>query len=187
MRDNYDLEKDIKLFFAVGNVAFDAFIAAWESKKYYDSSRPWTLVRHYYAGQEVEGWGGPDKGKVKLKAENWHPYSPSSFVTPPFPGYVSGHSCVSGACSKMLELFTGSDRFGEVEKRKPGILTETPGDEVILELSTFSTTAEMAGISRVMGGYHIQSDNIAGLKLGRDVSEWDWKVIESYFNGSINK
>ncbi len=38
--------------------------------------------------------------------------SPSTFITPPFPGYVSGHSCVSGACSKALELFTGSDTFG---------------------------------------------------------------------------
>jgi hypothetical protein len=28
----------------------------------------------------------------------------------------------------------------------------------------------MAGISRVLGGYHIQSDNIEGLKLGRKVA-----------------
>ena len=33
----------------------------------------------------------------------------------------------------------------------------------------------MAGISRVMGGYHIQADNIAGLELGRDVAHKAWK------------
>ena len=125
-RDGNDLDRDVKMFFAVGNTAFDAFIASWDAKRYYDSSRPWTLVRYYYAGKKVSGWGGPGKGVVTLPAEEWHPYSPFTFVTPPFPGYTSGHSTVSGACAKMLELFTGSDRFGDTEQRTAGTLTE-PG------------------------------------------------------------
>jgi hypothetical protein len=56
--------------------------------------------------------------------------------------------------------------------------------DVALKLPTFSATAEMAGISRVMGGYHIQTDNAEGLKLGRKVADHDWAVIESYFNGT---
>ena len=112
-RDQNDLDRDVKMFFAVGNTAFDAFIASWDAKRYYDSSRPWTLVRYYYDGKKVNGWAGPGKGVVTLPAEEWHPYSPFTFVTPPFPGYTSGHSTVSGACAKMLELFTGSDRFGD--------------------------------------------------------------------------
>jgi len=174
-RDKNDLDRDVKLYFAVGNVAFDAFIACWEAKRYYDSSRPWTLVRHYYAGKKVTGWAGPGKGVVTLPAEDWHPYSPMTFITPPFPGYPSGHSTVSGASSKMLELFTGSDRFGETEKRSAGLLTEpgfkceviqmrhgkAPADgklscDVALKLPTFSATADMAGISRVMGGTRIR-------------------------------
>ena len=205
-RDHNDLDQDVKLFFAVGNVAMDAFIAAWEAKRYYDSSRPWTLVRHLYAGKTVKGWAGPGKGVIDVPAEKWHPYSPSTFVTPPFPGYVSGHSCVSGACGKMLELFTGSDTFGGVERRHAGELTE-PGFlcalmqsingksatdpkltcDVVLKLPTFSATAEMAGISRVMGGYHIQADNVAGLELGRKVAKYDWAVIQSYFDGTFGK
>ena len=43
-----------------------------------------------------------------------------TFITPPFPGYVSGHSTVSAASAKTLELFTGSDKFQETEKRKAG-------------------------------------------------------------------
>lgn len=205
-RDRNGLDRDVKLFFTVGNVAMDAFIAAWDSKRYYDSSRPWTLVRHLYAGRTVKGWAGPGKGVVDIPAEKWHPYSPSTFVTPPFPGYVSGHSCVSGACGKALELFTGSDTFGEVERRKAGELTE-PGFlcnmmqsingkpasdakltcDVALKLPTFSGTAELAGISRVMGGYHIQADNKAGLELGRKVAAHDWNVIQTYFDGTAGK
>src|SRR5207245_513059 len=126
-----------------------------------------------------------------LPAEEWHPYSPLTFVTPPFPGYCSGHSTVSGASARMLELFTGSDRFGEKERRTAGLLTEPGFDcrviqmregklptdrhltcNVILDVPTFSATAQMAGISRVMGGYHIQADNVAGLELGRQVADY---------------
>ncbi len=205
-RDKNDLDRDVKLFFAIGNVACDAFIACWEAKRYYDSSRPWTLVRYYYKGKHVQGWGGPGKGVIDLPAAEWHPYSPFTFVTPPFPGYVSGHSTVSGASAKMLELFTGSDRFGIVEPRKAGSLTE-PGYrceiiqmhngklpaghkkltcDVALALPTFSATARMAGISRVMGGYHIQADNVAGLELGRRVAEYEWPRIQKYFNGTAH-
>jgi hypothetical protein len=204
-RDQFGIDEDVKIFFAVGNAAMDAFIAAWDSKRVYDSSRPWTLVRHYYKGQKVRGWAGVGKGVVTLPAEDWHPYSPLTFITPPFPGYVSGHSCVSGCCAKTLELFTGSDTFAVIEKRKAGELTE-PGVkcelmqmvdgkavidpkltcDVALQLPTFTDAAEMAGISRVMGGYHIQTDNIAGLELGRKVARYSWPRIRAYFEGTAS-
>ena len=178
-RDRHTLDQDIQLYFAVSSAAQDAFIASWETKRFYDSSRPWTLIHHHFAGKDIKGWGGPDKGTITMKGEDWHPFSPSSFVTPPFPGYVSGHSCVSACCAKVLELFTGSDHFGEVEVRQCCILTETGGETVKLDLPTFTSTAEMAGISRVMGGYHIQADNIAGLKLGRDVAGVVWAKAQA--------
>lgn len=202
-RDRHGLDEDVKLFFSVANVVFDAFIGCWDAKRHYDSSRPWTLIRHYYKGKKIIAWGGAGKGVVEMRAEDWHPYSPLTFITPPFPGYPSGHSTASGAAAKMLELFTGSDRFGEVEKRKAGDLTEPGVDckvmmkhlgkfpldpnvscDVALKLPTFSATAEMAGISRVMGGYHIQTDNIDGLKLGRTIAAYSWPKYQAYFNGT---
>ena len=53
-----------------------------------------------------------------------------------------------------------------------------------LKLPTFTATAEMAGISRVMGGYHIQSDNLEGLAIGRKVAQFTWPRIRAYFNGT---
>ena len=206
-RDKNNLDQDVKLFFTVGNCALDTFIASWDSKRYYDSSRPWTLIRHYYKGKTIKGWAGPGKGVTDVKGDNWHPYSPSTFITPPFPGYVSGHSCISGGCAEILKLFTGSDECGFVEPRHAGELTEQGfscrqmqqldgrplaeiiGEEhatcdIILPIPTFTEAAEMAGISRVMGGYHIQADNVAGLKLGRDVANHIWPKIQSYFDGT---
>jgi hypothetical protein len=190
-RDRQTLDQDVKLFFAVANVAMDAFIASWEAKRYYDTSRPWTLVRQYYADQEIQGWCGPNKNVNKIASSQWHPYSPATFVTPPFPGYVSGHSTVSAACAKTLQLFTGSDDFGFVERRHPGILTEPDAEcaktEVELPLTTFTSTAEMAGISRIMGGYHIQADNLEGLALGRKVADFTWPRIRAYWEGTAPK
>src|SRR5262249_10044569 len=74
------------------NVVGDAFIACWEAKRFYDRGRPYGWVRIYHKGEMVPGWLGPGKGSGKVKAEEWHPYSPATFVTPPFPGYVSGHA-----------------------------------------------------------------------------------------------
>lgn len=188
VRDQNDLDRDVKLYFVVGTTAMDAFIACWETKRYYDSARPWTLIRHYYKGQQIKGWGGPDKGTLDIPADKWHPYSPADFVSPPFPAYVSGHSTVSAACAKVLELFTGSDHFGEIENRVAGVITETPGDPVSLPLPTFTATAEMAGISRVLGGYHIQADNIEGLNMGRKIAHYLWSdVYQKYFEGTYKK
>ena len=138
-----------------------------------------------------------------VPAEEWHPYSPSTFVTPPFPGYTSGHATASGASARILELFTGSDRFECVAIRKAGELTELgcsvpemqafegkPDDklkddrEVRLPLPTFSETAEMAALSRAMGGYHIPTDNIVGLEIGRTIATWSWPRYRAYFEGT---
>ena len=183
-RDGNDLDTDVKLYFAVANVAFDAFIASWDSKIYYDTSRPWTLIRHYFGDEVIDAWGGPGEGKTQVAASRWHPYSPVEFPTPPFAGYPSGHSTVSAASADTLKRFTGSDDFGYVVNLSAGSLTE-PGNEtpVTLEFPTFTFTAEAAGISRLYGGYHIQADNIEGLKMGRLIAGHDWPVIESYFNG----
>ena len=184
-RDHFNLDQDVKLYFAVANVAMDAFIAAWDAKSFYDTSRPYTLVHTYYKGKTIRAWAGPSGGTKLMKGEDWRPFSPSTFVTPPFPGYVSGHSCVSAACAEALRLFTGSDWFGMVVCRKAGELTE-PGHETpaSLPLPTFRQIAEMAGESRVLGGYHIQADNQAGLKLGQQVALYDWQTVDSYYDGT---
>lgn len=172
MRDQHTLDEDVKMFFLNQVTAMDAFIASWDSKMYYDFARPYALVHEYYQDQIIKAWAGPEKGMVMMKGEQWRPYSPDTFLCPPFPSYTSGHSTISGACAEALKLYTGSEKFGSSITLVPGYLTEPNnlGEEVTIHFKTFTETAEMAGFSRVLGGYHIQSDNIAGLKLGRDVA-----------------
>lgn len=185
-RDNHTLDQDVKMYFLNQVTAMDAFIASWDSKMHYDFARPYALVHDHYKGQEITGWAGPGKGFVKMKGEEWRPYSPAEFLCPPFPSYVSGHSTISGACAEALRMFTGSDHFGESQELVAGALTEPDnlGDTVVLQFPTFTEAAEMAGISRVLGGYHIQAENIAGLELGRDVAQEVWQFYNNHIGRS---
>lgn len=189
VRDKHSLDEDVKMYFLVEAAAMDAFIACWDSKMIYDYARPFALIHEYFKDKIIKGWGGPGKGMIEIKGQQWIPYSPETFVCPPFPSYVSGHSTVSGACAEVLKLFTGNDFFGEEVKRIPGSMTEPDhvGTEVTLKFSTFSETANMAGFSRVLGGYHIQADNIEGLKLGRSVASIVWKKYQFYVDGKSSE
>jgi hypothetical protein len=202
-RDRYDLDQDIRLFFCAANVVHDAFIATWDCKRHYDTCRPYWWVRNYYAGKKIRGWAGPGKGVAEIPAEQWRPYSPSTFVTPPFAGYPSGHAAASGAAARAIERFTGSDRFGAITIRKAGELTEAefttaemqavdgrPATdvptckEIRLALPTFTATAEMAAISRLWGGYHIRTDNDVGMDMGRKIADYCWPKYKAYFDGT---
>jgi len=176
VRDQHTLDQDVVMYFLVEAAAMDAFIACWETKMYYDYARPYALVHEYFKNQTIDAWAGPEKGWTKIKGAEWRPYSPDNFLCPPFPAYVSGHSTVSGACSEILRLYTGSDTFGIEVQRVAGALTETNrlGDTVTMKFPTFTNTADQAGISRVLGGYHIQADNVEGLNMGRKVGNEVW-------------
>ncbi len=189
VRDQHTLDEDVKMYFLVEMTAMDAFIAAWDTKMHYDFARPYALVHNYYQDKVIKAWGGPEKGLMEMDGKEWRPYSPETFLCPPFPSYVSGHSCVSGACAEVLKFFTGSDNFGHEVKLVPGALTEPDhvGDTVTIKFPTFTQTADMAGWSRVLGGYHIQADNVEGLVLGRNVALEAWKKFVQHTGASIEK
>lgn len=186
-RDNHTLDQDVKMYFAVEAAAMDGFIACWDTKMEYDFARPYTLVHYYFNNKKIKGWGGAEKGMIEMQGQEWRPYSPETFLCPPFPSYISGHSTISGACAEILRLYTGNDHFGIEVKRKPGEMTEPNriGPEITLKFPTFTETANMAGISRVLGGYHIQCENVEGLKLGRNVAAAVWKKYLFYTGEKI--
>ena len=111
-RDRHSLDRDAKLFFALNNALLDASITAWDAKRQWDSVRPITAVRWLKRGQLVRAWGGPYQGTKTIRGEDWLPYQPATFPTPPFPEYISGHSTFSAAAAAVLQDFTGKDDLG---------------------------------------------------------------------------
>jgi hypothetical protein len=180
------VEADIKLFFALTNAIFDAGICCWDNKRRWDSVRPITAIRYLFRSQQIRAWGGPCQGTQWIPGDEWIPYQPSYFPTPPFPGYSSGHSTFSAAGAEILRLFTGSDRFGGrvmfeegSSRTEPGVV---PATDVTLRWSTFSDAAAQAGMSRRYGGIHFEQDDLDGRAAGRVVARQAWEKAVSYFS-----
>jgi hypothetical protein len=186
-RDAHTFDQDVQLFFEVGNAVFDAGIAVWECKRAYDSERPITAIRFLKAGKKILATV-PFHGKQVINGEDWLPYQPLTFITPPFPEYISGHSAFSAAAAEILKRFTGSDDFGGSvtlpagsSRVEPGL---TPQSDVTLSWATFSDAADQAGISRRYGGIHFEEGDLLARLLGRQVGGVVWEKARSYIDGT---
>lgn len=114
-----------------------------------------------------------------ILAENWLPYQMDNFVSPAFPGYVSGHSTFSRAAAQVLALFTGSEFFpgglGELTFSPDFLKFEDgPSEEITLQWATYFDAADEAGVSRLWGGIHPQMDDLPGRIMG------DWIGREAF-------
>lgn len=186
-RDHHTLDQDAKMFFEIGNAVLDAGIAVWEGKRYFDSERPITAIHFLKAGKKVLAYV-PFQGKKVINGEDWMPYQPCSFVTPPFPEYPSGHSAFSSAGAEILKRFTGSDAFGGSVSFAAGSGRVEPGfapaHDVTLSWATFSDAADEAGMSRRWGGIHFEEGDVDSRVLGRQVGAAVWDKAQTYINGT---
>lgn len=124
-----------------------------------------------------------------IRAVDWVPYQRSTFVTPAFAGYVSGHSTFSRAAAEVLTAFTGSPYFpgGLYEWSVPAgelLHEEGPTEGVTLQWATYYDAADQAGISRIFMGIHIPADDFAGRRIGSECGLLAWELALRYFEGS---
>jgi hypothetical protein len=186
-RDGHTLDQDVKLFFILANAAHDAAIAAWDAKIHYDYVRPITAIRYLKTGRKIRAWAGPGKGTQVIDGEDWLPYQPDWFPTPPFSEYVSGHSAFSAAGAEILRRFTGSDQFGAsvtISEAPVGVEPGVPTTPITLHWETFSAAADEAGLSRRLGGIHFLDGDVEGRKLGRAVAAAAWARALDFIEGT---
>ena len=186
-RDHHGINEDVQMFFALTNAIFDAGIVAWDNKIAFDSVRPITAIRELFHGQQVEAWGGPNKGTQMIDGGSWLPYQPTYFPTPPFAEYSSGHSNFSAAGAEILRRFTGSDRFGASVTIPAGSSVVEPGSapatDITLSWPTFTSAADEAGTSRRYGGIHFEQGDLDGRMTGRLAGAQAWEKAQSYIKG----
>lgn len=190
-KNKHTLSYDVMGFFILSNAVFDAGIACWECKRYYNSVRPITAVRYLNAGKPLTCWGGAGKGTITMPdGAIFQPYQESFVVTPPFPEYVSGHSTFSAASAYTLQTVTGSDTFGDSFTAAPGSSQIEPGyaptQSVTLSWPTYSAAAAEAGISRQYGGIHFNQGDQDGRTLGKQVATVVVAKGLAYIQGTIN-
>lgn len=183
-RDSHTINEDAKMFMALANAIHDAAISTWEAKRYYDYCRPVTAIRHLFAGKNVKGWNGSSVSTIRGDA--WRPYQVSTFPTPPFPEFTSGHSAFSMAGAEVLKRFTNSDTFGASYVQtsplrvEPGLATAVG---TTLKWETFTDAALEAGESRLYGGIHFYEGNVSGLSLGKKVGALAFHKAQDFWLG----
>jgi hypothetical protein len=126
-------------------------------------------------------------GAQWIRAIEWLPYQRETFVTPPFAGYVSGHSTFSRSAAEVLTRFTGDDYFpgglGTFTAPQDTFLAFEigPTETVELQWARYYDAADQAGISRIFGGIHPQADDFAGRRAGYEVGNDAFERARSYF------
>jgi hypothetical protein len=146
---------------------------------------------------KIKAWRGHDfisdpntdvAGVGWILAENWMPYQSKTFVTPPFAGYVSGHSTYSRAGAEIMASITGSAFF-------PGGIYETvigansnflkfengPSTIIKLQWATYLDASNEASLSRIWGGIHAPSDDAHGRAIGKQIAIASVLKADQYF------
>lgn len=164
-------------------------------------------------GDPLEGEEGEHIGKIKIKAwlgpkviedpttqiagvdwmlaEEWFPYQRISFVTPPFAGYISGHSTYSRAAAVILSSITGDPFFpggmGVFDFEANDYLVFEAGPSVSMQLqwATYQDASDQCSLSRIWGGIHPPIDDIPGRFIGQQIGEDAFEQALAYINGEV--
>ncbi len=123
-----------------------------------------------------------------ILAERWEPYQRKTFVTPPFAGYISGHSTYSRTAAEMLTRLTGDEYFpgGLGEFHIPANsgflgLEQGPSVPVTLQWATYRDASDQTSLSRIWGGIHPPFDDIPGRLIGMKIAAEAFDLAKTYF------
>ena len=150
---------------------------------------------------KLYAWKGPDfindpemdvAGVDWILAENWWPYQRPSFVTPPFAGYVSGHSTYSRAAAEIMTAITGNAFFPggmssfSVLKNQFLVFEDGPSVDMTLQWATYRDASDQCSLSRIWGGIHPSLDDIPGRLMGEQIGIDAFSKAKGYFSGKEN-
>ena len=148
---------------------------------------------------KVFAWRGPEAipdangiaGAGWVLAEDWWPYQRSTFVTPAFAGYVSGHSTFSRAAARVMSLLTGDEYFpggmSEFVARRNEFLSfeEGPSTDVVLQWAKYTDASDQCSLSRIWGGIHPPVDDIRGRLIGEQIGRQAFDYAQLHFANTV--
>lgn len=140
---------------------------------------------------EVEDPDTSTAGVGWIPGGEWWSYQRPTFVTPPFAGYISGHSTFSRAAAEMMTFLTGDEFFpggiGEFNAPKNEFLIfeNGPSVDVTLQWATYRDASDQTSLSRIWGGIHPPADDIKGRLIGIEIAKESTELADQYFSGMI--
>ena len=146
---------------------------------------------------KLYAWRGPDfivdpetdvAGVGWILAKEWWPYQRPTFVSPPFAGYVSGHSTFSRAAAELLTAMTGTPYFPgglgtfEAPVNEFLVFEDGPSETIQLQWATYRDASDEVSLSRIFGGIHPPADDIPGRRIGIRVAEDAFAKAQTRFD-----
>lgn len=149
---------------------------------------------------KVKSWLGHDEitdadtdvAKVGwMLGTKWWPYQRPSFVSPPFAGYLSGHSAFSRAAAEVLTLITDDAFFPggmgtfDIEKNDFLVFEAGPSESFTLQWATYRDASDQTSLSRIWGGIHPPIDDIKGRIIGDKIGKEAFEKASDFFDGTL--
>ncbi len=146
---------------------------------------------------KIMAWKGPDfitdpdtdvAGVDWILGTHWWSYQRGTFVTPPFAGYLSGHSTFSRAAAEVLTLLTGDAFFPggmgtfDVAANDFLVFEDGPSESFTLQWATYRDASDQTSLSRIWGGIHPPIDDIKGRQIGAEIGLEAFELAKDYFN-----
>jgi len=126
-----------------------------------------------------------------ILGENWRPYQRKTFVTPPFAGFISGHSTYSRTAAEVLTSLTGSPYFpgGLFEEEVAAnngflVFEQGPMQNIKMQWTSYYDASNQASLSRIWGGIHPPFDDMPGRLIGREVANAAFAKAKLYFGAT---
>jgi len=147
------IDDSARLFALVNLAMADAVITAWDTKLHFVFWRPLTAI------QEGDNDGNP----ATVGDPDWQPL----INNPNYPDYTSGANNVTGAATRSLALFFGSDEMTftlHTTNATAPVQTRT--------YDRFSDAAHDVVNARIFEGIHFRFADVQARKQGRHVAQW---------------
>jgi hypothetical protein len=151
-----DLVKAARMLAMAHVAGGDGMIACFEAKYHHWFWRP------YQAIPRADTDGNP----ATVPDITWTPLR----ATPNFPEYVSAHASHSGAVTRALEAFFGTD--------KVSFTLDSRVTQSTREYARFRDVVKDVNEARVLAGFHFRNSDQEGSNLGRTVGRY---IAEHYF------
>lgn len=150
---------------------------------------------------KIKSWKGPDfitnpttdtAGVDWIIGTHWWPYQRGTFVTPPFAGYLSGHSTFSRAAAEILTQFTGDPFFPDgmgifdIAQNDFLVFEIGPTESFTLQWATYRDASDQTSLSRIWGGIHPPIDDIRGRIIGDKIGTDAFNLALEYFEGTLS-
>ena len=166
-RNGFDVADSARLFAMQNLSGADASINCWNDKYHFDFWRPWNAIARA---------GEPEEGNPATEPDpTW-----TALITAPYPDHPSGHLCLDGAHTRVLQMFFGDVIAGGYQITSGFV---NPGGPATRTFGSFSQALDELIDARIWAGLHFRTADVQARTLGEDVADY---AAANYFQSVGN-